>query len=53
MKWYYQIKGSHAHVRVYMNGAKCGELTFRVEELIEIRINPHISGFIKFIEGTP
>lgn len=37
MKWYYQIRGSHTHVRVFMNGAKCGDLVFRNEEFLSVR----------------
>lgn len=36
MKWYYKIMGSHTHVRVFMNGAKCGDLCFRNEEFSEL-----------------
>jgi hypothetical protein len=36
MKWYYQINGGHTHVRVFMNGAKCGDLCFRNEEFEQI-----------------
>ncbi len=32
MKWYYKKLGGHTHVRVFMNGALCGNLTFRNEE---------------------
>lgn len=32
MKWYWKIMGGHTHVRVFMNGAKCGDLCFRNEE---------------------
>lgn len=32
MKWHYKILGGHAHVRVFMNGAMCGTLCFRVDE---------------------
>jgi hypothetical protein len=32
MKWYYSIAGGHTHVRVFMNGGKCGDLCFRNEE---------------------
>jgi hypothetical protein len=32
MKWYYQVRGGHTHVRVFMNGGKCGDLCFRNEE---------------------
>lgn len=36
MKWYYTIAGSHVHVRVFMNGASCGQLCFRMEEFAQI-----------------
>jgi hypothetical protein len=32
LKWYYKIMGGHTHVRVFCNGAKCGDLVFRNEE---------------------
>ena len=32
MKWYYTIAGGHTHVRVFMNGGKCGDLCFRNAE---------------------
>ena len=37
MNWYYTIAGGHTHVRVFMNGAKCGDLVFRNEEFLVIR----------------
>lgn len=37
MKWYYKILGGHTHVRVFMNGTKCGDLCFRNEEFQELR----------------
>lgn len=37
MKWYWHQAGNHIHVRVFMNGAKCGELCFRVEEFERIQ----------------
>jgi hypothetical protein len=37
MKWCFRIGGGHTHVRVFMNGAKCGDLCFRNEEFQEIR----------------
>lgn len=37
MKWHYNIKGNHVHVRVYMNGAQNGELVFLPAEFHEIR----------------
>ena len=36
MKWYYSVRHKHTHVRVYMNGALCGTLTFRNEEFQQI-----------------
>lgn len=32
MKWYWHVAGGHTHVRVFMNGGKCGDLCFRNEE---------------------
>jgi hypothetical protein len=37
MKWYYQVLGGHTHVRVFLNGGKCGDLVFRNEEFELIR----------------
>lgn len=37
MRWYYQELGGHTHVRVFMNGGKCGDLVFRNEEFQRIR----------------
>lgn len=37
MKWYYEIRGGHTHVRVFMNGAKCGTLCFQNEEFTQVR----------------
>jgi len=37
MNWYYKILGGHTHVRVFMNGGKCGDLVFRNEEFEAIR----------------
>lgn len=37
MKWYYKVMGGHTHVRVFMNGAKCGDLVFRNEEFQKIK----------------
>lgn len=39
MKWYYTTQGPHVRVRVFMNGAKCGELCFRKEEFEQIHRN--------------
>jgi hypothetical protein len=43
IRWYYQIQGGHTHVRVFMNGAKCGDLRFRNEEFEHI-LDSWISG---------
>jgi len=37
MKWIYTVAGGHTHVKVYMNGAKCGDLCFRNEEFVEVK----------------
>jgi hypothetical protein len=37
MKWYFKILAGHTPVRVFMNGAKCGDLCFRNEEFEIIR----------------
>lgn len=36
MKWYWHRAGGHTHVRVFMNGGKCGDLCFRNEEFDEV-----------------
>lgn len=52
MRWYYQIAGGHTHVRVFMNGAKCGDLCFRNEEFEEIRRESNKIRLIEFINET-
>lgn len=37
MNWYYIIGPAHTNIRVFMNGAKCGDLCFRNEEFEQIR----------------
>lgn len=37
MKWYYKIAGGHTHIRVFMNGGKCGDLCLRNEEFEQVR----------------
>lgn len=37
MKWVYRIKGEHTHVKVYINGAFSGSLTFRNNEFEQIK----------------
>ncbi len=36
MNWYYTILGGHTHVRVFMNGGKCGDLVFRNDEFQDL-----------------
>ena len=45
MNWYYKVLGGHTHVRVFMNGGKCGDLCFRNEEFEEIKQNVLLSGY--------
>lgn len=60
MKWYFKVMGGHTHVRVFMNGAKCGDLCFRNDEFQDItrsqsgnRSQP-LDPLIQFIkEGEP
>lgn len=46
MKWYYHIAGGHTHVRVFMNGGKCGDLCFRNDEFEQVR---ECCTWVKFI----
>ena len=51
MKWYWHIAGGHTHVRVFMNGGKCGDLCFRNEEFSQVKEH---CPWIQFIEeGSP
>lgn len=50
MKWYYTIQGGHTHVRVFMNGGKCGDLVFRNEEFEMIAMSHGIRNTIIFIK---
>ncbi len=52
MKWYYHIAGGHTHVRVFMNGGKCGDLCFRNEEFVYVRLRLDKANgyFVEFIE---
>lgn len=52
MKWYYHIAGGHTHVRVFMNGAKCGDLCFRNEEFQEIYAGTLAAPIIEFIDDS-
>lgn len=37
MKWYYRTIGHQTHVKVFINGAKAGDLCFRNEEFEQIK----------------
>lgn len=50
MKWYWHRSGGHTHVRVFMNGAKCGDLCFRNEEFDYIREHTTDFEVVQFIE---
>lgn len=51
MKWYWEIRGGHTHVRVFMNHGKCGDLVFRNEEFNQVKQwLAHDSIAIEFIE---
>lgn len=53
MKWYYTILGGHVHIRVFMGGAKCGDLCFRNEEFELVRNDlSHKTGLVEFIEDN-
>ncbi len=53
MRWYYTVAGGHTHVRVFMNGAKCGDLCFRNEEFAELKQAKSTWELTNFIEETP
>lgn len=56
MKWYWHIAGGHTHVRVFMNGGKCGDLCFLNEEFKAIMDAAARGGMVQlitFIDETP
>ena len=53
MTIYHRTEGIHIHCRVFMNGANCGTLVFRVEEFEDFRRGVNSSGFIKFVSELP
>lgn len=50
MKWKYKILGNYVHVRVFMNGALCGALTFQLGEFNELQ--EQYQGMITFEKET-
>jgi hypothetical protein len=54
VKWYFKVLGGHTHVRVFMNGAKCGDLRFRNEEFRHIMFDMFEDVYqVVFIDETP
>lgn len=54
MKWFFTIAGGHTHVRVFMNGAKCGDLCFRNEEFHTIVLGfMPLDHLVTLIDETP
>jgi hypothetical protein len=50
MRWYFTILGGRVHIRVFLNGAKCGDLCFRREEFDQIQGELcHKTGLVEFI----
>lgn len=52
MNWRFTISGGHTHVRVFMNGAKCGDLCFRNEEFKRIQEALVGHSIITFIDAS-
>lgn len=52
MKWYWHRAGGHTHVRVFMNGGKCGDLCFRNDEFDIVHGALKMLPWIEFIEDT-
>lgn len=49
LRWYYSRAGSYVHVRVFLNGANCGQLTFRNEEFDKLLRSTSYTRIITFI----
>lgn len=47
MEWYYKPQGIHVYVRVYMNGALCGSLVFRIEEFNKLKLDYPQTSYIE------
>ena len=48
MRWYWHLAGGHVLVRVFMNGAKCGDLVFLAHEFSELH-NSLLRSLITFL----
>jgi hypothetical protein len=53
VKWYYDVLGGHTHVRVFVNGAKSGDLCFRNDEFEWLKANVAAQLIFIFIDETP
>jgi hypothetical protein len=65
MTWYYTISTTHTRVRIFMNGALCGNICFRNEEFLQVMeryrdlelykacTKPVKDSLINFINETP
>lgn len=53
MKWYFKILGGHTHVRVFMNGGKCGDLVFRNEEFEQIKTDALRGSYVEIFTFIP
>lgn len=56
LNFWYEEAGGHTHVRVFLNGGKCGDLCFRNEEFALLRgaIRSNTSELtIRFIPEKP
>ena len=52
MNWYFKVMGGHTHVRVFMNGAKCGDLCFRNDEWRVVQLYLSQLDFVQFTDET-
>lgn len=48
---FYEQKGGHVHMRVFINGAKMGDLVCRVEEFEKVQY--HMRGFHFYNQDAP
>lgn len=53
MRWHFKVRGGHTHVRVFMNGGKCGDLCFRNDEFTTVQRNHSAIQFINEDTSEP
>lgn len=51
IRWYYTTRGEHVHIRVFMKGAKLGDICMAREDFRDIR--DHGMPFVNMIEDRP